>query len=66
MSLDPCTLLCDVTAHTLYINGPFADTKKTLPQYCCVVRVLERPTGLLPSKALSESVTIYTKNKVKN
>jgi hypothetical protein len=40
-SCDPYTLLCDITAHALYSNGPSADTKKTLPQYCCVVHVLE-------------------------
>jgi hypothetical protein len=42
MSRDPYTLLCDVTAHALYSNGPFAYTKKTLAQYYCVARVLER------------------------
>jgi hypothetical protein len=42
MSRDPYTLLCDVTAYALYSNGPCADTKETLPQYCCVARVLVR------------------------
>jgi hypothetical protein len=41
-SRDPYTLLCDVTSHALYNNGLCSDTKKTLPQYCCVARVLER------------------------
>jgi hypothetical protein len=40
MSRDPYTLFCDVTAHALYNNDSFADTKKTLPQHCCVARVL--------------------------
>jgi hypothetical protein len=30
-----------MSPHVLYGNGPFADGKKTLPQYCCVGRVLE-------------------------
>jgi hypothetical protein len=29
-SRDRYSLLCDVTAHALYGNGPCADTKKTL------------------------------------
>lgn len=41
-SCDRYTLLCDVTAHAqavhaLHSNGPCADTKKTLPLYCCMV-----------------------------
>jgi hypothetical protein len=39
MSCDPYTLLCDVVVHALYNNGPCVDTKKTLPQYCCVAHV---------------------------
>jgi hypothetical protein len=39
---DPYTLLCDVTAHAFYSNGPCTDTKETLPQYCCVAHELDR------------------------
>jgi hypothetical protein len=40
ISRDPYALLCDVTVYSLYNNGPFADMKKTLLQYCCMARVL--------------------------
>jgi hypothetical protein len=59
MSRDPYTLLCDVTAHALYINGPFADTKKhfhsTVARRVCW-NVLTR---LPPSSAFGKSVTLY-------
>jgi hypothetical protein len=49
MSRDPYTLLCDVTAHALYSNGPFADAKKTHPQYCCVACAGTCPPACCPA-----------------
>jgi hypothetical protein len=42
-------LLCYVTAHTLYSNGPCEDTKETSPQHCWATHTLERPPWLPPS-----------------
>jgi hypothetical protein len=54
MSCDPYTLLCDVNAHAFYSNGPLADTKKTLPEYCCVTRLLERADWAASQQCLEQ------------
>jgi hypothetical protein len=59
MSRDPYTLLSDVTAYGSYSNGPFVDTKKTLPQYCCVAHVLERAHWAAAQRSLSKSFTLW-------
>jgi hypothetical protein len=42
VSRDRYTVLYDVTPRVLYSHGTCADTKETLPQYCCAAHALER------------------------
>jgi hypothetical protein len=54
ISRDPNTLLFESPAHALYSNGPCAETKDTLPQYCCVAHALERAHRAIAQQGLEQ------------
>jgi hypothetical protein len=41
-------------AHALYSNGPYADTKETLPQYCSMAHALERAPQAAAQQCLEQ------------